>query len=328
MAAGWITQAEKALTELLNANLEECPVHLVLAAVAQEADLVPIFAKVQVTKRVGEEFRKIVTAKLKALRRKHENGDFRLQSHDAGSLVGPEELECLKLVDEPEVANQLASLSSLNDLPVFDAGGNFVSQLRFYMLQVEVKAQKLLRCFRLYGPKQELTRSSVFGLRISGSTFDKIEEPIFLFDSIVDCLAYDGVLFILNKDKFQKIFRFFALVREAGRQALKKVSEVVKLENYNAFARICEGNLYMLAKLRNIAGKDYLATVTMKDIKRVIKEFNLSVQVVKRDGEEKLLFDESARERWTILNLLDDAYLGSSMTKRKYEANSKREVST
>jgi len=64
--------------------------------------------------------------------------------------------------------------------------------------------------------------------------------------------------------------------------------------------------------------------VTIDDLKKTIQNFNLKVEVVNVDGAEKLVFDP--KNRWAILNLLDDAYLGSSMTGIKYEANSKRPV--
>jgi hypothetical protein len=44
-----------------------------------------------------------------------------------------------------------------------------------------------------------------------------------------------------------------------------------------------------------------------------------------RPGERpgKLLFEGSLARRWLILKLLDDDYLGSTMTHEKYEVNSK-----
>ena len=100
----------------------------------------------------------------------------------------------------------------------------------------------------------------------------------------------------------------------------------MKIENFDAFAALCEGHLLKMAKLRNIADKPYLQHVTMKDVKRVVKDFNLQVRFVKKDGEDRLLFDPADKDKWIILRILDDDYLGSVMTKLKYEANSKRPV--
>jgi hypothetical protein len=39
------------------------------------------------------------------------------------------------------------------------------------------------------------------------------------------------------------------------------------------------------------------------------------------EGKEHLIFDTAPNRRWTILKRLDDGYLGSTMTKLKYEIN-------
>jgi len=102
------------------------------------------------------------------------------------------------------------------------------------------------------------------------------------------------------------------------------IGERVPIAGFPEFAESCESHLTKLAKLNNIAAKPYLATVTMKDLKRTIKKFNLGVKVVRENGVEKLQYD--AADRWVILKLLDDDYLGSVMTKLQYEVNSKRQV--
>ena len=79
----------------------------------------------------------------------------------------------------------------------------------------------------------------------------------------------------------------------------------------------------MLSKLAQIAKKPYLASVTMNDIKRTIKDFALQIEVT---PDDELVFDPSPSKRWLILKLLGDDYLGSTMTKLKYASNSKIQV--
>ena len=69
----------------------------------------------------------------------------------------------------------------------------------------------------------------------------------------------------------------------------------------------------------------YLQSITMDKIRTVINQFNLQVNIIEEDGQEKLLYDEN--DKWAILKfLLDDAYLSSQLTGIDYEANSKREL--
>ena len=50
----------------------------------------------------------------------------------------------------------------------------------------------------------------------------------------------------------------------------------------------------------------------------------LDVQVVKKDGKEKLLYDR--KKPWALLQLLEDQFVKSTTTDKKYAANSKREI--
>ena len=66
----------------------------------------------------------------------------------------------------------------------------------------------------------------------------------------------------------------------------------------------------------------------MSDVKKVIAESGLSIQIIEVNGQEKLLFDPQAktREKYSLLRLLNDDYLQSIMTGKKYEVTGKREV--
>ena len=97
--------------------------------------------------------------------------------------------------------------------------------------------------------------------------------------------------------------------------------------NFEEFKKACEGHLQMKAKLKNIANKPYLKTVKIADIKRVLKEFpHLGVEIEEKDGKESLVFDPE--NKWALLRLLDDDYLGSRLTGEKYEVTGKRPSQT
>ena len=67
----------------------------------------------------------------------------------------------------------------------------------------------------------------------------------------------------------------------------------------------------------------------MNDIRRVIHANHLtSVRIIEDNGKEKLFFDPKAKakDRYLLLNILNDDYLKSVMTDRNYEVTDKREV--
>jgi len=130
-------------------------------------------------------------------------------------------------------------------------------------------------------------------------------------------------MYIFNQHIFQKIFRFFQLVAETAAETLKTIKAHVPIVNFHDLEAACAGHLQMQAKLKNIASKPYLKSVKMTDIKRVLKDFpDLGVEIVKEKGEEMLLFNP--KDKWAVLRLLDDDYLGSVLTGTKYEVTGKR----
>src|SRR5262249_2585181 len=157
----------------------------------------------------------------------------------------------------------------------------FLSALRFYIIIVQPPKGNPSFFFRLYGPSKELSRSRLFGAIMAKGRFDRIKEPTFLFDQGIDCICNGDIMFILNKDGFQKIFRFFEMVKAAARQILGAIKDKIPIANFDEFEKACEGHLQMLAKLNNIANRPYLGKVTMADIKKLVMNFpELRVKIV------------------------------------------------
>ena len=130
-------------------------------------------------------------------------------------------------------------------------------------------------------------------------------------------------MFIRSVPSFQRIFKYFDELRAKADETVNTILAQIPLSNPNEFREACTGQLQMMSKLAQIARKPYLNRVTMRDIRRTIDEFQLNVQTVVEDGEERLVFNANPNDRWLILKLLDDDFLGSIMTNQKYEVNSK-----
>lgn len=251
-----------------------------------------------------------------------ENGDLRVLSFTGGYKPDPHEIEWLSATDS-DVGRMIAALPGATDIPLIDPADHFVDQVRFYVLALS-NGQHECKLFRKYGRTKELSRSRNIFLRFAGDRYDRLEEPMFQFDEKFDAISWGDFIFSFNKASFQHIFRYYELLRGIAVASLAEISVRIPIANFASFEASCMNHLQKLAKLRNIAAKPYLQRVTMDDLKRTIAKFGLKISVSVENGEEKLQFDET--DKWAILNLLDDAYLGSEMTGLLYEANSKREL--
>jgi hypothetical protein len=176
--------------------------------------------------------------------------------------------------------------------------------------------------FRNYSPKKELGRSLLLAITLQDGQYDRLRDKVFLFDKYVDCIGYKGSIYILNKDRFQKIFKFYEELVKIADAVLKEIESYIPIDDFAAFKASCGGHLQKIAKLKNIAGKPYLKDLTINKIKEVIELYDLPIKTVDDNGDEKLHYDAS--DKWAILRLLDDDYLESVMTKNRYEVNSKR----
>lgn len=314
-------EAKSILRGILDLDLAACQVSVCLASVAGDDD-VPTFQRLQISDDLIDDFREVAASVIQKRKNADDDGDLVLHPYDAGTNLASHEVEYVDLSQHSSIADQIASLSSLTGLAVFNVADDFVAGLRFYVIVVQPTGSEPIYCFRSYSPKKELGRSPVFAALFAKGQFDRVREPLFLFDQHIDCISRGGLMFIFSKDKFQKIFRFFEMVLNAAKVTLKKIRARVPISNFDEFEKACEGHLQKLAKLKNIADKPYLDKLTMADMKKVIKAHRLSVQTTGKGKNESLVFDPA--DKWAILHLLDDDYLDSLMTGQHYEAPGKR----
>jgi Domain of unknown function (DUF4868) len=251
------------------------------------------------------------------------NQELRLRTYEAGYKPEPDEISYIDLAQNPAIANLILQVSQVQQAEFFREADEFIDSLRFYAIVVSPSARRRAVFFRTYSPKKELTRRAGFAALLSRGSYDKVDSKIFLFDNDTDCFAWDGYLFIHKVGAFQRIFGYFEELRVNANATIDAVLAQIPVSNAGAFRATCTGQLQMLSKLAQIARKPYLGRVTMQDMRRTIDEFHLDVQIVQENGQEKLVFEGSLAKRWLILKLLDDDYLGSTMTHEKYEVNSK-----
>lgn len=247
-----------------------------------------------------------------------------VKAYAAGYKPDSHEIEFINLEEEQGIAGYLSLLPDPpSNAALFSPDPAFVDDLVLYAIIAQAGNHRII-FLRKYDAKQEITRSRFFGALLSNNAYDTVRDPLFLFDSNIDCIAFDGVLLSLNKHNMQMMFAFFEQVTACAMQCLQTIEQRIKIAKFDLFSEKCKGHLNKLTKLANIANKPYLQKVTMADLKRTIKRFKLPITTVMEEGVEKLEFDP--KQPWVILKLLDDDYLNSQMTKLQYEVNSKRTV--
>lgn len=310
---------DQAISFIRNAD---CSVTIALAIYGDD-DETPSYRSLNITEEVATDFSHMAIERVKKIARLSETGDIRLLEYSADYKPEQHEVEFLSLQDDV-IGTMLRSVPSPAQIALLGDLDDFVDQLRFYALILSGSNSRAV-LFRRYNRNKELLRSKNIVMKLIGEQYDRLSEPTFQFDSNLDAILFGNHLIILNKANFQHIFRYYEMLREVAEQSLATIEEHVPIANFGEFRESCFSHLQKLEKLKNIAQKPYLSEITMNDLKRTIEKFQLDIDVRTDNGAEVIVFDVS--DRWAILRLLDDDYLGSEMTGIRYEVNSKREFS-
>jgi hypothetical protein len=175
--------------------------------------------------------------------------------------------------------------------------------------------------FRKYSRTKELGRSKKLVTLFSDGAFDKISEPVFIFDDMVDCIALSGQMIILKKDNYHRIFQFFEQAMKHAQQTLMQIQTALPIDNAVQFENDCKSNALILVRLRGIADRNYFPSLTLSVIEKKINADGLPIKISGTGKNRKLVYE--TEHKWKFLRLLDDGFLNSDMTGKKYEATSK-----
>ncbi len=277
-----------------------------------------VLQRLVLKQKLAQEFKAVVTKRLAE--------DLDLRRYEPGYKPDSNEMLFLRLNDEPGISETLEMVRRVDQAEIFKEDQAVIEGLQFYGI-VLGEGTNRVTCLRVYSQKRELTRSGKFAAVFRKGSYDKVKRNVFVFDSALDCFAWREYLFVRNVVNFQRMFDYFARVMERAGDASETIGARVPIRNFKEFKAACTGQPQMMAKVVQIAKKPYLATLTFADLRKTISKFNLKVDIVEHKNAESLVFDNSREKRWLILKLLDDDYLGSTMTRQKYEVNSKSTMS-
>jgi hypothetical protein len=232
-------------------------------------------------------------------------------------------VEWVDLATVPAVRAACERLAELGELSNFAPADDKYKKRLLYWAGVRQADGKRAFLFRSFSQAAELKRKKLAAIVVRDGPFELLDEQVFLFDENVDCVVYDGYVYVLRRNDYRRIFDQLEQVRHAALTAAARLNERVPIQNFAEFAESCANQPAMADKLIAVERRDYFPQLSYDLLAPVIAEFELPIQIDNGDGNPKLVFDSALEHRWRILRLVDDDYLRSSMTNHRYEVNSK-----
>src|SRR5579884_4105781 len=192
--------------EILALDLNKCNIAICMASVAK--DEAPRFARVPITDELAHAFRGLITDLIGQYRREDSRQLVMFPEFVEESLPAQYEVEHLDLSRYQNILEQLSPLKALTDLDVFDRDRRFISELRFYVIAVQTPTGEPVYFFHTYTRKMTLGRSFICSV-FKDDCYDRITDPVLIFDSEIDCMCRGNTMYIFKKSGFQKIFQVF-----------------------------------------------------------------------------------------------------------------------
>lgn len=314
-------EAARTLREICALDLRARDVTVSLAKVKARS-AVPEFERLSITDDLAGEFRTTIAGTLQEIGRELEDGETVVVPYNPGSNPDIHETEFVDLTAEERLREQLGGLAAPGELPVFDGTARGITALRFYTVTATAEGTSPLHVLRTYSHRKELSRSKTLAAVFRDGHYDKLREPIFLFDGHADCLTLGEFLFIRQRDNFQRIFRYFEKLATAAQTTLEALRERLPIRNFEALSAACLRSPRMLAKLRGLANQHIFEKLSVPAVKATIKEYGLPIEIAAGSNSEEVVFDEE--HKWAFIRLIEDGYMRSDMTQVRYEVTGKR----
>jgi hypothetical protein len=219
------------------------------------------------------------------------------------------------------VDNDLINISELD--PVINLE-KIASSIWAYIIEIYID-EKIICGLRKMAPSKVLTGDK--GILTVFKTKDKSlrlsKDQTITFDKNIDVLYFNDTFFIVSKDNFEEIVGLEEEYREEARIVADKISNnnLISL-NYNLLNEIEERNRFIrkLAKIKDEI--DNLNADRIKRMRSVAKQFKQKFEL---DKNGKIIINDS-NDLDIVVKLLDDYFLESPQTDKRYGASVKHEI--
>jgi hypothetical protein len=195
-----------------------------------------------------------------------------------------------------------------------------------YIIEVTI-GNKLICGMRKMSPSKVLLAENGKGFaaqfRINEQSLVLSKDQSIIFDKSLDALYVDNTFFVIQKNNFEEIVGLEAEYREEARQVADKIFHCpqISIKNFDLLNEIENKNRF-IRKLTKI--KDEIDNLDSKRVKKMKETASLFKLNFLLDKSGKIIInDEKALD--VVIKLLDDYYLKSQQTGKRYGASAKKE---
>lgn len=256
--------------------------------------------------------------------------DASLLSYVPGHKPEEQERTYLALSEHDGIAAVFEHVSEL--LPgaaMFTEDEDTIAKMRFLCVQVGPPNGRAL-FLRKLTRTSELTRSKWMALLFRDGQYDKLEQPVFVFDGKIDLIVWDGYVYVLSWYVFEQLLGDQPEARQIVADIVSELNARVPVHNLDEFLEACQGQLQMRLKVLALQGREYLDNVTTTDVKEVAEEYGVPLAFeTDANGNENVVFETPPNRRFNLIKILENSCVRGALGNVPYvDAASKRPLTT
>ncbi|MCL2721380.1 MAG: DUF4868 domain-containing protein [Treponema sp.] len=212
-----------------------------------------------------------------------------------------------------------SELPSVRDLSAIS------DKLWAYIIEISIKNEVIFGLRKMSPSKvlvSEKKNAIAANFKLKEKSLVISHDQSIVFDKRLDAFYADDKFFIIQKNNFEEIVGLESEYRDAAKQAADKIMKSPKISlNFNLIDAIENKNRF-IRKLAKVKDKiDNIGTTRIQKMQETATLFKLSFNI--KSG--KIIIDDE-NELDIVIKLLDDYYLLSQQTGKKYEASVKKEI--
>lgn len=212
--------------------------------------------------------------------------------------------------------NNLDSVRPLSDF------SKELSQSYLYAFVFELSTGKTFTVVRKICSSNYLKNKGLF--TFTDSKLDTVEKDLFALDSKVDCILYDGVVYVTGKYNFENIFSYNTHYIEKANNILTSIDNHKLIENFSEFKADCLDRSSIVKKLAELSSKGSIDSFINKIksdpnlIHATIQKYHLGTTI----KDNRLVYNDISSLS-EIINLISENYFESDITHDQYVAKGK-----
>lgn len=166
-------------------------------------------------------------------------------------------------------------------------------------------------------------KSGLISLVFNNQTISLFEQDVLRIESKFDFIyeSWNEKVWVLNFYPFEQIMGYNKIYLEHAESVMKAVKKLKIISGCENFLESCRNDQRKLRKLMSVSKNATYNVLNVNRVRAVIEAHNLALNL----NSNGLILYNNANDDWELLHLLDDDYLYSEITKKRYAALTKKE---